>query len=265
MNIWISGLGVEGPGLHGWKQTRQTLTGKAAWTFDEPEIAAPRILSARERRRCSPTVRLALRVAEEAIEESPFDVSDLCSVFANSTGDTHVVTRLLNQLSTSEKLVSPTDFHNSVHNAPAGYWTIGYGNKRPSTSIAAGRSTFGLGLLKAMAQVKATERPCLLVCYEHPFPPPLDAAYSIAFPMGASILLTPQPVVTSEAKIGHAVTDSKNGCTELPSSNVIQELLNKNPAADSLLLLEGVANSKPTQTDIPLGRNTYLSLEVMAP
>ncbi len=265
MNIWISGLGVEGPGLHGWKQARQTLTGKAAWIFDEPEIAAPRILSARERRRCSPTVRLALRVAEEAVEQSPFEVSDLCSVFANSTGDTHVVTRLLNQLSTSEKLVSPTDFHNSVHNAPAGYWTIGHGNKQPTTSIAAGRNTFGMGLLKAMVQVNATKRPCLLVCYEHPFPPPLDATYSIAFPMGASILLTPQPVATSEAKIGHAATDTKNNGAKLPNANVIQELLSKNPAADSLLLLECVASSKPARTSIPLGRNTFLSLEVTAP
>ena len=54
--------------------------------------------------------------------------------------------------------VSPTRFHNSVHNAAAGYWTIGAGAMQPATAISAFDASFAQGLLEAMVQLDRRQR-----------------------------------------------------------------------------------------------------------
>ncbi|MCT7018444.1 beta-ketoacyl synthase chain length factor, partial [Salmonella enterica] len=60
--------------------------------------------------------------------------------------------------------LSPTRFHNSVHNAPAGYWTIATGCHATSSAITAGHASFGAGLLEAATLAATEQRPVLLVC-----------------------------------------------------------------------------------------------------
>ena len=62
--------------------------------------------------------------------------------------------------------MSPTKFHNSVHNAAAGYWTIGTGCMAPSNSLSGYECSFAAGLLEAAAQCAADRRPVLLVGFD---------------------------------------------------------------------------------------------------
>ncbi|MCP3850831.1 MAG: beta-ketoacyl synthase chain length factor [Gammaproteobacteria bacterium] len=66
--------------------------------------------------------------------------------------------------------VPPTRFHNSAHNAPAGYWSIATKSQTASTSITAYRNSLSASLLEALMQLNASDnnqqRDCLLVCYD---------------------------------------------------------------------------------------------------
>ncbi len=52
------------------------------------------------------------------------------AVFACSGGDTDVINRLCSALMLPGCPVSPQQFVNSVHNAPAGYWSIAEAEQR---------------------------------------------------------------------------------------------------------------------------------------
>src|SRR3546814_15018794 len=69
-------------------------------------------------------------------------------------------------LATPERIVSPTDFHNSVHNAAAGYWGIGTGSRAPSTTLAGYDAAFALGLLESGLQVVGDRRAVLPVVFD---------------------------------------------------------------------------------------------------
>ena len=70
---------------------------------------------------------MALEVSLAACRAAGCDPATLPSVFASTHGDLAITDYMCETLATDPTAVSPTKFHNSVHNAAAGYWTIGYG------------------------------------------------------------------------------------------------------------------------------------------
>ena len=66
----------------------------------------------------------------------------------SSDGDGEIVHRLCTALASPAAEVSPTDFHNSVHNAATGYWSIGAHSSAPSTALCAYDGSFAAGLLE---------------------------------------------------------------------------------------------------------------------
>ncbi len=85
-------------------------------------------------------------------------------MFASSHGDQSITDYMCATLAQAPTELSPIRFHNSVHNAAVGYWTIATGCHAPSTAVCAQRASFGAGLLEAASQVLAEQRPVLLVC-----------------------------------------------------------------------------------------------------
>ena len=69
-----------------------------------------------------------------AAEASGLPYTTLRPVFASGNGDGITVGAILEMLTKPDGFVSPTQFHNSVHNAAAGYWSIGTGS-RPSGDL----------------------------------------------------------------------------------------------------------------------------------
>ena len=89
--------------------------------------------------------------------------------------------------------MSPTRFHNSVHNAAAGYWTIGAGCHAPATAVSSFDASFAQGLLEALAQLQAGAEAVLLVAYDAPSAGPLARVSPSEGLLGAALVLARSP------------------------------------------------------------------------
>lgn len=238
--IFVQSVGLVGPGLNGWETSRAALTGTAAYRCEPLPRLDPDLLSANERRRSSEVVRLALTVAQEAMRASRLPLDTVATVFASSDGDGQILHHICEALASSERNVSPTRFHNSVHNAPAGYWSIATGCKLPSNSLCAYDVSFAAGLLDAATQVVVERRPVLLVAFDAPFPPPLDKVRGVEHAFAVALLLVPEATAQTLARWEISLGPDKRP-TELPHPFSV---LRSNPAARALPLLHGLASRK---------------------
>ncbi len=134
--------GLLGPGCRDGPRAGRCWPARRPGT-GEVVLPPPAILSATERRRTGPVARLALAVATEAAAASGLPPPSLRPVFGSGNGDAITVGAILDALSRPDGFVSPTQFHNSVHNAAAGYWSIGTGSGRPATCLGCHDWTFG--------------------------------------------------------------------------------------------------------------------------
>lgn len=169
----VDAVGFAAPGLVGWPAGHACLSGALPYRAEPLPRLKPEGLPANERRRLSTTMRLALAVAEEALAGHPEAAGNVSTVFVSGNGDGDIIHAICEELSRAEPAVSPTQFHNSVHNAPAGYWSIASHAMTPHTAVAAHDASFAAGLLEA-ATMAGEGGPVLLVAYDRPLPYPLD-------------------------------------------------------------------------------------------
>lgn len=188
----ITGVGVCGAGLHDWIQARLVLDGTAPFEARAVEKFDLDCLPPIERRRTNETSRLAIAAALQAVAHvSVAERERLPTVFSSADGDTDVLAQLLAKLSASDIMVSPTLFHNSVFNAPAGYWSLGSKAQAASTTLCAGRASFAVGLCEAGAQVLATDEAVLYVAYDMAFPDALSSLGRTTMAFACALLLEP--------------------------------------------------------------------------
>ena len=240
LTVGVRGVSIWGPGLPGWEASRAVLAGQTAYEPVELAAPAPAMLGATERRRAGPVVRLALEVARGAVEASGLEAGSLACVFGSSNGDGVVVGSILDALARAapgERVVSPTQFHNSVHNAAAGYWGIAQNSRAPACCMGAHDATWPASLLKAVADVVASGEAVLLVCYDHPLPAPLDALRPTAAAFGAGLVLAPGGgrALTVEYRPG------PGQAAPLPAG--LEALRGKNSIAQALPLLMALAGA----------------------
>ncbi|HIG65810.1 MAG TPA: hypothetical protein EYQ43_09740 [Methyloprofundus sp.] len=144
------------------------------------------LIPAGMRRRTSLTTRMAITAATHACAQAGSDAQYLASVFASLGGEIQVTDALCRLLPDDNELLSPTQFHNSVHNTTAGYWGILNKCQAPTTAIAAADDTFAMGLIEVWAQLQQNNGERLLVCYDELWPqylaPPIGlTAFACAF------------------------------------------------------------------------------------
>lgn len=142
------------------------VAGFALWNPPDAARPQPSILPPNERRRAPDTVAVALHVAQAACANAGRDAAQLPSVFASTYGDMAITDYMCSTLARSPMALSPTRFHNSVHNAAAGYWSIAAGCMRPYCALGAGPYTFAAGLIAAALQVCADQTDVLYVAYD---------------------------------------------------------------------------------------------------
>lgn len=234
LSVHISGLGVLGPGLTDWPETAAVLLGQAPYRPGATVLPVPTMLPPAERRRVGRVVKLAMAVALQATSQAGENPSELVSVFSSSGGDGQNCHELCQALSLAGREVSPTRFANSVHNAAAGYWSIGTGAMAESNVLCAFDASFTAGLLEAMTQVVVDEVPVLLVAYDSEYPQPLHAKRPIPDAFGVALLLTPQRRDSSIARIDAALSDLSFDRLADPA---LEALRGAFPAARSLPLL----------------------------
>lgn len=197
-------------------------------------------LSPQERRRSIATARLAVEVAGQACAAAGRqDARDYATVFSSSGGDLATLGNICETLARDPRLLSPTRFHNSVHNAPGGYWGIASGCERASTSLSAGPASFAAGLLEAATQCAVEEAPVMLVAYDLPGPAPLADVCGIAIGFAVALALTPAGANDAPALSLHFETTPV--AETVMQDAVLEALRLGNPAARCLPLLSALA------------------------
>jgi hypothetical protein len=243
VRVFVGGLAVLGPGLDDWEAARHVLTGRSPFVLRSFVPPSPQSLPLAERRRVTATIRLAMAAAEAALGAAGIDdVTRLASVFVSSNGDGAVIGAILEALAGSSRVVSPTHFHNSVHNTPAAYWAIGTRSAGASTSFGCWDDSFAAGLLQAASKTAARREPVLLCAYDAPLPPPLKAVRETTLPFATAMMLTPGPAPFSICELEVRFVAREIGPeTSEPHLAELLPLYHGNPAARSLRLLEILA------------------------
>jgi hypothetical protein len=220
MQVWVEAVGVLAPGMPDWDHARGVLSGLSAFAHGQLTPAMPASLPPAERRRASSTVRLAVAVAEQALQQTTIAPHDMASVFSSYEGAGEITHQLCEALA-GRREISPTQFENSVHNSPSGYFSIAMGAKLAGISVCRGKWSFAAGLLAAVAQVSVDAVPILYVCYDSPLPEPLRDVMPIAEPTAIALVLTPRPTDRTLASWNISLqpgTDSVDWPAWLPAS-----------------------------------------------
>jgi hypothetical protein len=255
----VEGVGLVGPGLESWSAARPILAGTCAYESRPTLIPSPEALPPTERRRAGKVVRLALAAGLAAAADAERAARDMVAIFTSSTGDGENLHAICETLASDDRLISPTRFHNSVHNAPAGYWGIATGAMHSADCLAAYDASFAAGLLEALGRVaQQPPQPVLLIAYDSPYPEPLYAARPVPDSFAVGLVLN--------------AGDSPNGIPitvelvrEAPSSvtdRSLESLRGSIPAARALPLLIQLARGKPGRVVIEYLDGLALALEV---
>ena len=258
-SVFIEAIGIAGPGIAGWQGLRTVLRRELPFNLQPLAPHTPMLLPANERRRASPTVRIAFQAAEDALQSTPLSPATLATVFASSDADLNIIHRIASALTATPRMISPTDFHNSVHNAAAGYWSIAVGSRAPSTSISAFDGSFAVGLREACTTVRAEGVATLLVAFDLPPPEPLLSKRPISQPFAVALILTGAATERSLASIQ---------CEQRPADVTsikdagLEALRTANPAARALPLLEHVAFGTTGAIALPLDERSTLLVDV---
>ncbi len=242
MRAYIEGIGLCGPGLDGWGPSAAILAGHAAYAPADARPPAPTLLPAAERRRAPQTVKLALAVGTEAFAAAGRDPITTPTIFTSSGGDGDTIHDILNVLASPLRELSPTRFHNSVHNAAAGYWSIATGATAASTSLCAHDDSFAAGLLETCAQTTASNQAAALIAYDVPYPSPLFAVRPVSSIFGMALVLSPTPTQTSFARLDLTLRPGPAAATQ--AAPALEELRQTTPAARCLPLLESPGKTR---------------------
>jgi len=257
----IAGVGLLGPGLKDWPSARATLAGHTPFAPEPTIVPVAERLPPAERRRVGRIVRLALAVGMQATQGAGVDPATLVSVFTSSGGDGQNCHEICQALAQDDRQLSPTRFHNSVHNAAAGYWSIATGATAPSNALCAFDASFASGLLEAVTLVSLDSTPVLLVAYDAEYPPPLNQKRHIADAFGVAFVLAPPIDDTSaSARIRVAISDRPGGALSDPQ---LEHLRTSIPAARSLPLLVQLARQVPGRVGVDYLDGRSLEIEVL--
>lgn len=241
MRAFVEGIGLRGPGLDGWQASSPVLAGAASYVPAPTNMTVTGMLPPNERRRAGIPIKLAIASGHEAFEHAQRSAVDTATVFTSSSGDNENVHAICETLVTAPREVSPTRFHNSVHNAVAGYWGIAAKSHAPSTSLCGYDSSFAVGLLDAMAQIATDAIPVALLAYDHPYREPLASVRQIEGNFGVALVLTPQRTERCFAALELEFQPGPAAVTRLPDA-ALEKLRCGNPAARSLPLLAALAH-----------------------
>jgi len=263
MKIVVHGIGVLGPGIENWEACRRLFKDQCPYDGSVMPDPMPSTLPANELRRSSDVVRWSLQAAQEAVQYSQLDPKIMGTVFAASGGEVGILHKICQSLDSSMPIVSPTLFHQSVHNAAAGYWSIASGSQRPSTSLACYDSSFEGGLLEAATLLSTDQEEFVLfVAYDVPAPfplyetRPLIAPFAIAFVLGKHALPMSMSMLNITVLSEH---DAKSPTAMLHAE--LDSLRLGNPAARGLPVLHAIAKNLTTSIFLDYLDNLQLQID----
>jgi hypothetical protein len=256
-SLTVEGAAFWAPRLPGWEIARAVIRGEQA----APEAAAarpvPALLAPTERRRAPDTVAVALEVASRACAAAGRSPQELPAVFASTHGDLAISDYMCSTLVSTPTLISPVKFHNSVHNAAAGYWSIGTGSYAAYTAISAFGYTFAQGLLEAASQALCEQRAVLYVAFDIEARGALATMAPSRGVMGAAVVLAPDG---AGRRASLAVTNGRGDAT--PARSNAAALVADNALAPAFPFFEALASEDSTHVVAALSAGAALRIEL---
>jgi hypothetical protein len=261
--LYIEGPAFWTPTLPGWDAARAAFRGEGTLADPPAKRPSPQVLAPAERRRAPDTVALALEVAAASMAGSGRNAADVPCVFVSAHGDLSINDYMCSTLATDPTVLSPTRFHNSVHNAAVGYWTIGTGCMAASNSISAYENSFAAGLLEAAVQCAADQSPVLLVGYDTPTVGPLTSVTDSQGLLAVALVIAPERTARTVAALEWSLEEISGAAVPAPVSDAAKTLAHINPMAHALGLFESLARLEddPPAIELPLPSST-LSLRL---
>jgi hypothetical protein len=259
LTVHIEGIGWWSPGLADWNAAAQALRDDCVPAHADARPAAA-ILHPNERRRAPEPVLLACDIAAQACAMAARNPSELPCVFASVHGDLVITDALCTTLAHQPLELSPTRFHNSVHNAPAGYWTIAAHCHAASSSISAWHGSFAAGLLEAAIFAHAEQTAVLFAAYDNEITGPLADVVVGGARFGVALVVNPlrTPQALARLDLRHVAHDVPPSVTQLPWTPLAQAA----PVAASLPLFIALARAQEAHVTLRNGAGSTLSIEV---
>ncbi len=264
LTLWVQGIGAWAPELPDWSAWRALLRGEGGPDASAPQRPKPERLSAGERRRVSTHVLAGIEVADQAVTMSGHDAAKLPCVFASSHGDAGIMDYMCRVLADTPQHLSPTRFHNSVHNAAVGYWTIATGCRAASSAVAAFTGTFGAGLLEAATQALIDEAPVLLVANDDPCSGPLGEVLATREAFACALVLSPRAGARAVARLDMTLDDARTPA-DLPEQPHARALAQANLSAPGLTLLEALSHDAATVVHLAVTPTLHLATRIGQP
>jgi len=256
------GIGVHGPGLADWTAAREALSGAAAYVRADNAAPASGLLPAAKRRRATPSTRIALTAAQQALAHAGLDATNVPAVFGSSSGNPDIIHDICAMLAAGDYQISPTKFHNSVHNAASGYYSIAVASHRAVTSLCALDGTAAATLLEAAVQTISAQTPVLMVCYDLPYPFPLSEARPTIDAWALALVLAPPLFEPAAAHL--TLTDgAEEQALDTGLIDTALELVRLgNPTARMLPLFGALALPGPSEVVLRQGNGRALQVTV---
>ena len=255
--LYVEGVAFWAPTLPGWPIARAAFRGDGEPVDPPAKRPAPEVLAAAERRRAPDTVALALEVAAAAVKAAGRQASELPSIFTSAHGDLGVNDYMCRTLATQPTQISPTRFHNAVHNAAAGYWTIGTGCREASSALTAFDASFAAGLLEAATQCEADRRPVLLVAFDVEATGPLATVTVSRGLVAGALVLAPGPSERTVAAFEWQLAPGPS--MRAPLRSAAAQAIAGNAMADALPFFEALAREGGAVA-MPLSEKLALAL-----
>jgi hypothetical protein len=184
-------------------------------------------------------------------------------VFASTHGDLGISDYMCTTLVDTPALISPIKFHNSVHNAAAGYWSIGTSSHAPYTAISAFHHTFGAGLLEAVVQVACEQQPVLYVAFDVEARGALSTMAPSRGLLGVGLVLAPASAARPGRHISMRIAaDELSKAT--PPRSAAAPLVADNALAPCMPFMEALADDAPATLQLTLAARTTLNIQVRA-
>ena len=258
--LYIEGVAFWAPRLPRWEIARAVIRGQQSAPEGGAARPTPALLAPTERRRAPDTVAVALEVAARVCEAAGRSPGDLPAVFASTHGDLAISDYMCTTLVATPTLISPIKFHNSVHNAAAGYWSIGTGSYAAYTAISAFHYTFAEGLLEAATQALCEERPVLFVCFDIEAKGALASMAPSRGVLGTALVIGPEGVSTGRT-MGLQI-DATAPSVLTPATSTAAALLADNALAPALPLFEALARDEAAAVNLALSPGATLRAQV---
>jgi hypothetical protein len=261
LSACVRGIGLLGPGFDDWLNGAAVLRGDAPYIPQPTVVPSPMALPPAERRRTGTVVKMALAIGFEAASRAQMDPAELPTVFSSSGSDGYNCHEICQTLASSDRQLSPTRFHNSVHNAASGYWSIAANATPASSVLCAFDASFGAGLLEALTQVAVDRTSVLLIAYDVGYPEPLHARRPIPDAFGVGMVLAPVGDVELGAPPIITATLTDGSADHLRDAQ-LEVLRTAIPAARSLPLLAQLARARAGRVVVDYLEAQRIAIEV---